>query len=154
MNWEAAGAIGEIVGAIGVIGSIAYLAFQIGQTNRISRSSVVRELQQQYLDFYSVILENDDFARLIRRLADPDYKPEDEGDIQKLDTFGTLVASIWFGVEVSYSQGQLDRDLYDIYREDVLARLDQWPAMKPFFRMAVERYPRLKDREIFRPLFE
>ena len=29
MNWEAIGAVGEIVGALGVISSLAYLASQI-----------------------------------------------------------------------------------------------------------------------------
>ncbi len=34
MNWEAIGAIGEVVGAIGVIATLGYLAFQIRQNTK------------------------------------------------------------------------------------------------------------------------
>ena len=34
MNWDAIGAIGEIVGAIGVIATLAYLAIQIRQNTK------------------------------------------------------------------------------------------------------------------------
>ena len=35
MNWEAIGAIGELLGAIGVIATLGYLAFQIRQNNTL-----------------------------------------------------------------------------------------------------------------------
>ena len=35
MNWEALGAIGELLGAIGVIATLGYLAFQIRQNNKL-----------------------------------------------------------------------------------------------------------------------
>ena len=34
MNWEAIGAIGEVVGAFGVIATLGYLAFQIRQNTK------------------------------------------------------------------------------------------------------------------------
>ncbi len=34
MNWEAIGAIGEVVGALGVIATLGYLAFQIRQNTK------------------------------------------------------------------------------------------------------------------------
>ncbi len=37
MNWEAIGAIGEVLGAAGVIGTLAYLAFQIRQNSESVR---------------------------------------------------------------------------------------------------------------------
>ncbi len=44
MNWEAVGAIGEMIGAVGVILTLAYLAYQIRQNTRqlvqIERSSI------------------------------------------------------------------------------------------------------------------
>ncbi len=50
MNWEAIGAIGEMLGAAGVVLTLGYLAFQIRQNNRHlvheaqrSRAQAVRE---------------------------------------------------------------------------------------------------------------
>jgi hypothetical protein len=39
MNWEAIGAIGEVLGAIGVIVTLGYLATQVRQNSRSVRSS-------------------------------------------------------------------------------------------------------------------
>lgn len=39
MNWEAAGAIGEIIGALGVIATLAYLAIQIKQNTAATRTA-------------------------------------------------------------------------------------------------------------------
>jgi hypothetical protein len=40
MNWEAIGAVGEVLGAIGVIATLGYLALQIRQNSNTVRSSI------------------------------------------------------------------------------------------------------------------
>ncbi len=51
MNWEAIGAVGEILGALAVVGTLAYLATQVRyakatatDSNRLERASGVREM--------------------------------------------------------------------------------------------------------------
>ena len=39
VNWEAVGAIGEIVGALGVVATLGYLAIQIRQNSAVVRAS-------------------------------------------------------------------------------------------------------------------
>lgn len=40
MNWDAIGAIGELVGGIAVIGTLIYLASQIRQNTKINASAI------------------------------------------------------------------------------------------------------------------
>ena len=47
MNWEAIGAIGEILGAAGVIATLAYLAVQIRQNTKMARAATRQELAGQ-----------------------------------------------------------------------------------------------------------
>ena len=47
MNWEAVGAVGEILGAIAVFVTLIYLALQIRQVNRVNASAV----RQNFYDF-------------------------------------------------------------------------------------------------------
>jgi hypothetical protein len=47
VNWEAIGAIGEIVGGAAVIGTLIYLSLQIRQTNKVNASAV----RQSFYDF-------------------------------------------------------------------------------------------------------
>ena len=51
MNWDALGAIGEVVGAIAVVATLAYLAVQIRQNNKLSQTTAVQTVSQQNLDF-------------------------------------------------------------------------------------------------------
>ncbi len=44
MNWDAIGAIGEIVGAAAVFASLVYLAMQILNQNRESRMSAMHDI--------------------------------------------------------------------------------------------------------------
>ena len=50
MNWEALGAIGEIVGAIAVVLTLGYLAVQIRQSNRSSRAAARQALIDTFYD--------------------------------------------------------------------------------------------------------
>ena len=58
MNWEAIGAIGEIIGALGVVVSLVYLASQIRTQNRESRLSAVMEWTTQWNAFSVSFAEN------------------------------------------------------------------------------------------------
>ena len=48
MNWEAIGAIGEILGATAVCISLVYLAIQIRRSDRVTRSSNVMSVNEGY----------------------------------------------------------------------------------------------------------
>ena len=44
MNWEAVGALAELIGAAGVILSLIYLATQVRQSNQESRASMIHAI--------------------------------------------------------------------------------------------------------------
>jgi hypothetical protein len=58
MNWDAAGAIGEIVGAAGVVLSLAYLGSQIRTQNRESRLDAITEWTTQWNAFLTSFAEH------------------------------------------------------------------------------------------------
>ena len=50
MNWEALGAIGELVGAIAVVGTLFYLGFQIRQSNKQQRLESHRAMSELQIE--------------------------------------------------------------------------------------------------------
>ncbi|MCP5347657.1 MAG: hypothetical protein R3F41_19080 [Gammaproteobacteria bacterium] len=72
MNWDAIGAIGEIVGAIGVIATLAYLAIQIRQN---TKSLEIQSFENGVSEANSIrlkIAENNALTELyLAGLADP-----------------------------------------------------------------------------------
>jgi len=62
MNWEAIGAVAEIVASIGVIISLIYLGVQIREQTIESRLAMGNELANQFNVTYSILASNRNFA--------------------------------------------------------------------------------------------
>ena len=73
MNWDAIGAIGELVGAIGVILTLIYLAIQIRHNTRAVRLETAHNIMEEIRDLYSLMAEHGELADLINRAA-TDYE--------------------------------------------------------------------------------
>ena len=58
MNWEAIGAIGEVLGAVGVILTLGYLAFQIRQNNRHLAHEAQRARAQSFRENMGRMADN------------------------------------------------------------------------------------------------
>lgn len=68
MNWEAIGAVSEIIGVIAVIVTLAYLAVQIRQNNDLLRSESRQALVTNDVTSLSVNMENADvFAKFVSK---------------------------------------------------------------------------------------
>ncbi len=70
MNWEAAGAIGEILGAVGVIATLGYLAVQIRQNTDSVRATSELGLSQQSADWMSRMAAQPELSRIYDAAAD------------------------------------------------------------------------------------
>ena len=64
MNWEATGAIGEIIGAVAVVFSLIYLATQIRISNRASRQAAEQNLLDNQRTWLGRIGENDSLSTI------------------------------------------------------------------------------------------
>ena len=67
MDWDAIGAIGELVGAAAVVVTLAYLARQIRQNSLAMKVAAKQEMTKQYGEFADLLLLNDDLLELQSR---------------------------------------------------------------------------------------
>jgi hypothetical protein len=153
MNWEIGVSIAEIASATGVILTLAYLAYQISQTNRIAKSAAVREIEREYIDLYKTVATDIEFSNLATKLRDSTYAADSAVEDEKIENFAVWLVSIWLNVQACYDQGQMDRKTYQLYLEDVKAKLTHWPALRPYVKKVMERYPAIKDMEIYTEIF-
>jgi len=65
MNWDALGAIGELVGAAAVVLTLGYLAVQIRQSSKSSRQQSYNDLVTRRSDCFFKMVESDDFTRIL-----------------------------------------------------------------------------------------
>ena len=67
MNWEALGAVGEIVGAIAVVVTLGFLAVQIRQNSRTVKASAAQSVLQSLSEALRAAAESPDLARVINQ---------------------------------------------------------------------------------------
>ena len=70
MNWEAAGAIGEILGAIVVAVTVVYLAFQTRSTRDLVQRATTQTISDSYGLFQSTVASDKELADIWNRGTD------------------------------------------------------------------------------------
>ena len=87
MNWNAVGAVGEIIGATAVLLSLLYLGFQIRQNTKSLKSSSYQAAIASMSELSNLIASNEQSARICRTML--------LGDIQDLSEDESFMGSAW-----------------------------------------------------------
>jgi hypothetical protein len=79
MNWEAIGAIGELIGALAVVVTLLFLTIQIRQSTRAVRHATERGVAEDANAWRYKIIENAEVSQLFRTgLRDPEALDEND----------------------------------------------------------------------------
>ena len=115
MNWEAIGAIGEIIGALAVVITLAYLAIQIRQNNDLLRSESRQALVTNDITSLSVNMKNSD---VFTKFANEKELSEQE-QMQLSFIFALDLRNREFEY-FQYKHGLLDEETWLAYRHVIL----------------------------------
>jgi len=94
MNWDAIGAVGEILGALAVFASLIYLGRQIRFSAVATRSQMESELGQRGFQAYDPVYEGRNAEIFAKGLADPDALDTTDAlvfDLLMHRQFGTML---------------------------------------------------------------
>jgi hypothetical protein len=147
MDWNAAGAIGEILGAVAVLVTLLYVAVQVKQTNTMARFETTREIMAQFNACNQLYATDETIRKVL--LKNDELSVE---EAEQLYSYVDMYCNAWATAQMAFDQGLIDRMLFSGVVKDVAVALSRWGNM----RQAVERwfnnYPDFKDSEIFRSL--
>ena len=147
MNWEAIGAVGEILSALAVLVTLVYLAAQIKRSNDLSRFNAVKELFRNFNDLHRQVGTDPTLRQLLMKT---DELSADERE--QLYTFALMYCNAWTSVQIAYDSNQIDAVLYAPAVKDVQVEIDRWPNFRSAVEQWLSNYPEHADREIFRPV--
>ena len=139
MNWEAIGAIGEIVGAAAVVGTLAYLAMQIRQNTRSDYASRQIALQSEFTRMHEQIASNPALAELAARCRNIELKDLSLSEEEIVESFANAFANTYASIDLTYQAGQMQRDVYLVYCHDFERQMAKYPSIIPRWRAIVER---------------
>jgi len=148
MNWEALGAVGEIIGAIGVVSSLVYLAIQIRQNShqvadntKLARLAARDATTQSFSRYRHLIANSPELAEIYLRGC-ADYRGLPIADRLR---FGAVLQEFFFAYDLLYERvadGRYEAGMFERQVPSVLALLSQpgvrdwWGRNKQIFRLA------------------
>jgi len=127
LNWDAIGAIAEVLSAVGVIASLAYLAVQIRQNTQqirqnieASRTTSFHQAQQHTWQLGLEMAKNPVLSRLVARHA---HEGLDAFTPEERMQFEGAASSFYFGMDSLfqlYEKGRVDEESWDNTFENLL----------------------------------
>ena len=127
MNWDAIGAVGEVLGAIAVLLTLVYIALQLRQVKKELHITGFREINRFFSDVARSVTT--DMAKVLAKV-DKGLEIEDWEQIL-LDQYCSQTMS---AIEIAWQH--VDTDSIDIVEQEALAIIDfhlQKPGMRSWW---------------------
>ena len=136
MDWEAIGAVGEIVGAASVVVTLVYLAKQIGNSNAVSAAQVYQERANTRMTLHQFQSDSDHLAPIMFRLSEQGW-PENVEALNELDgielhrftqqQFASIVR--FDNSYYQYRHGFLDEDAWELTKTGIRIMAPTWKRL-------------------------
>ena len=160
MNWEAIGAVGEILGAIAVVATLAYLAVQVKQTNRATKMSSEQAVFTNFVGLTADLINDNETIGVIRKgfVSWEDLTPDEQATIHNY--WATLLGHLTMAYTL-FREGTLNEETYLGFENNAISALLEpglaawWAsASRNFNAPLVERIQhRLADTNTLPPPF-
>lgn len=115
MNWEAIGAIGEILGAMAVLATLLYLAAQIRQNSRFVQAATYHSTTRARNDFNFAVATTPDLSALLMRAGDKGVTLDAE-EQQRFDAVMWGLFNLFEDSFVQRTHGLLTRESWELTR--------------------------------------
>jgi len=131
MNWDAIGAMGEVVGAVAVVITLLYVARQIHQANAQTRASARYSFIEAYGHMNSSITESKKVASIFRR----GLKGEDFDEDEFMQFFALLgqFLNTWSVLYDLHEDGLLPENQWAMVKKDIITMLSE-PGGRDFWK--------------------
>ena len=154
MNWEALGAIAELLGALAVFLTLAYLTIQVRQNskaldlqNQFSAAQIMQSRTDTVMSFTSsIISSNENLEALALATITPDeLDPDSMSPLERRRYMSILnmSRSLYENVHEQYRQGFLTEDFYQGLEQNISIYTTSWLkfniAMSSAFKKEVLR---------------
>ena len=130
MNWDAIGAIGEIVGAAAVVATLVYLAVQTRRNAASTQSSTEVEASRQFSAWITRASLDDSIQRIWDEVQTE--TPLSDEDVRKWLWYVAELFHMSEGIFIQYQKGFVSRDVWSEFERAMLGLLQLVPTQRWF----------------------
>jgi hypothetical protein len=120
MNWDAIGAIAEMLGGLAVVASLIFVGYQLRQQSNIERAKAQRDLLYQVREWISLPSRNEDCFHAIQRCLD-DFDTADNWSRQQFWDWATNALLVFESVLYMKAEDFVHEGSYIRFEQIVLA---------------------------------
>ena len=129
MNWEAIGAVGEIIAALAVVGSLAYLAIQIRQQNSETRIAAMHDISVGFRDVLETIATG--VIADVLQSAIEDYESLSLADRMRLIAAVGKTFRVWEEAYFLHEAGRLEPRIW----KGMVGQFNGYMSLRPFIEI-------------------
>ena len=131
MNWDAIGAIGELVGSLAVLITVLYLALQVKHARREMRIGTQRQRYETFRNLTQEMSRNAELRRIYSRLR--------EGFTEDMETIDALFERCDLSIEDFFAYNSHQQALW-MYRQETIENIDDLTAdQRTEFEVGIRR---------------
>ena len=120
MNWDAIGAIGEVVSAVGVVGTLVYLAIQIRANTKESRLTATGEISREYNAYLQHITADAELSRIWLTAIDGDVNDLTENERARAIMGMGNIIRVLESAFIQYQSGRMEPTSWEGYEKMII----------------------------------
>lgn len=140
MNWEAIGAIGEVVGAMAVIFTLVFLAIQIRSNTNAIRANAQYDIQTRLSDISFQIGYSSENSAIWSKILDEKLTETDltTAELEQAHWIIRGLLVTYIAAFASYQKGMMPEEQWRIDR-DFIRRFVALPVVKPIVDIEIDQ---------------
>ena len=138
MNWDAIGAVGEIIGAIAVVASLIYLASQIKNQNSIALRDSRSVISNRWNEIAVAKLEDGEVAALVNKLKTYSAILTDEERV-RANGFAQMHLNIIAALNSALEAGIMPGNILTRNLNILSTNMGEYPGVYPFIEDILEK---------------
>ena len=148
MNWEAVGAVAEIVGTLTVIVTIFYLAIQVRHAAAVAKAAAQQSAAQMSIETVVATLDSQILSRAsMKATIGEELNPEERSNYLRWVLVRMRVAE---NAYYQYRQGLLDADAWLAHSASILGHVGPGAAVEPYWARVSLSYSHSFSEEVER----
>ncbi len=140
MNWEAIGALGEILGAIAVIGSLIFVGMQIRGNTRASQTAASHNIINSFLSVVKGISDDPEMTRIWTQQT-RDISGLSVSDLQRLMLINLMTLKAFEDAFHHHQMGQMSDEMWDGWQTFILT-VCSYPGVRHYWEQRKNFYSR------------
>jgi hypothetical protein len=151
MNWEAVGAVGEILGAAAVVATLVYLAAQIRQNTHTARSATRQAITDSIVAPPMSVIQDRGFREAFLSHINAEEITAEQN--LQLQSYCYITMHMWENIHYQSRSGLLSAEEWDAFRRNLKAIM-QIPVWVDYWRREKDLYTDAYNSEIASILIE